>query len=219
MLYSSWPAHPTPIEFMPYFTMVSIRLSSRVDKFLVWCVQQVPFLVLVVRELMALVRAHWNLESSIVFKVGFRSPATCTTRAVQRLLRRSDDTRVDFSTQFDVVPVVFRHCSSFVFAFLNFPNFGRAEQFAEAANDAAASFDCNCTSYTSRSPLGMAASTYGRLHELHGWQHVYQCGAVSQHEFKRIVLVTRAGLQGAFSHIVVWCAADGHVSRLARVRA
>ena len=39
-----------------------------------------------------------------------------------------------------------------------------SKQFAEAATDAAAPFDCKCTSYTSRSPLGMAASTLGRLH-------------------------------------------------------
>ena len=50
---------PDPIEFMPYSTMVSIRLSSRVDKFLVfWCFQQVRFLAPVIRELMALVKAH-----------------------------------------------------------------------------------------------------------------------------------------------------------------
>ena len=72
--------------------------------------------------------------------------------------------RVDLSLQLDVIPVVFSHSSCYVFSFLNFPNFCRAEQFAEAATDAAAPFDCKCTSYTSRSPLGMAASTYGRLH-------------------------------------------------------
>ena len=49
-------------------------------------------------------------------------------------------------TQLDVIPVVFSHCSSYVFAFLNFPNFGRAEPFTEAATDAAAPFDCKCTS-------------------------------------------------------------------------
>ena len=88
--------------------------------------------------------------------------------------------RVDLSLQLDVIPVVFSHCSSYVFAFLNFPIFGRAEQFAEAAT--AAPFDCKCTSYTSRSPLGMAASTYGRLHELHGLQHFHQFGALFLHD-------------------------------------
>ena len=38
-----------------------------------------------------------------------------------------------------------------------------SKQFAEAATDAAAQFDCKCTSYTSRSPLGMAASTCGQF--------------------------------------------------------
>ena len=115
------------------------------------------------------------------------------------------DMRADLSIQFVVVPVVFRHCSSYVFAFLNFSNFDQAEQFrsstriAEAATDAAAPFDCKCTSYKSRSPLGMAASTYGRLHELHGFQHLHQLGALFLHELQRFVLVTRAGLEGAFS--------------------
>ena len=107
--------------------------------------------------------------------------------------------RVDLSLKFDVIPVVFSHCSSYVFAFLNFTNFGRAEQFAEAATDARAPFDCKCTSYTSRSPLGMAASTYGRLRELHGLQHFHQFAALFLHELQGIVLVTRAGLEGAFS--------------------
>ena len=63
VFYSSWPAHPTLFKFMPYSTMVSMRPSSRVDKFLVlWCVQQVRFLVPVKRGLVALVRANWNLE-------------------------------------------------------------------------------------------------------------------------------------------------------------
>ena len=48
-------------------------------------------------------------------------------------------------------------------------------------------------------PLGMAASTYGRLHELHGWQHLHQFGALFLHELQRIVLAARAGLEGAFS--------------------
>ena len=71
---------PDPFKFMPYSTMVSIRLSSRVDKFLVlWCVQQVRFLVPVIRELMDLVRAHWNLEFLLYSRLVFVLPATCTT--------------------------------------------------------------------------------------------------------------------------------------------
>ena len=38
-----------------------------------------------------------------------------------------------------------------------------SKQFAEAATDAAAPFDCKCTSYTSRSPVGWQLSTLGRL--------------------------------------------------------
>ena len=52
---------------------------------------------------------------------------------------------------------------------------------------------------TASVPLGMAASTYGRLHELHGLQHLHQFGALFLHELQRTVLVTRAGLEGAFS--------------------
>ena len=83
--------------------------------------------------------------------------------------------RVELSLQLDVIPVVFSHCSCYVFSFLNFPNFCRAEQFAEAATDAVAPFDCKCTSYTSRSPLGMAASIYGRLHGV-CFHCVHACG-------------------------------------------
>ena len=49
------------------------------------------------------------------------------------------------------------------------------------ATDAAPSFDCKCASYTSRSPLGMAASC-GRLHELHGFQRFHQFGALFLHD-------------------------------------
>ena len=55
----------------------------------------------------------------------------------------------------------------------------------------------------SRSPLGMAASTYGRLHELHGLQRFHQFGALFLHEVQSIVLVTQAGLDGAFEAITI----------------
>ena len=57
-----------------------------------------------------------------------------------------------------------------------------SEALPEAATDTASPFDCKCTSYTSRSPLGMAASSYGRPHELHGSQHFHQFGALFLHD-------------------------------------
>ena len=45
----------------------------------------------------------------------------------------------------------------------------------------------------------MAASTYGRLNELHGFQHLHQFGALSLHELQRVVLVARACSEGSFS--------------------
>ena len=98
-----------------------------------------------------------------------------------------------------MIPVVFSHCSSSVFCLPQLSLLWPKEQFAGAATDAAAPFDCKSTSYTSRSPLGMAASTYGRLHELHGFQHLHQFGALFLHELQRVVLVTRAGSEGSFS--------------------
>ena len=91
-----------------------------------------------------------------------------------------------------MIPVVFSHCSSSVFAFFNFPYFGQQ-------NKSQLRLTAGPRRTRAVPPSRMAASTCGRLHELHGFQHLHQFGALFLHELQRVVLVTRAGSDGSFS--------------------